>query len=164
MAENNPVTRRSTILGAPVVDKPGPETVVAAPAKPARASRMVVLGLLGVGALAGGYFAHDYFASDDEPQEATQRNGYTTKEECEKNYTKEQCTPGQTYRSGVGFIPIFWGPYYRDSTSMLRSPADPGPGRFSRGSVVDAGPAAPASRRGGFGTSASGHGTGSAGT
>jgi len=115
-------------------------------------SKIVVLGLLGIGAVAGGSLAYDWFAGD-EPEQATQRNGYTTREDCERNYSREQCSTDSTYRPGIGFVPIFWGPFYQSGPSFVRRSGDPGPGRVSRGTFVEQG-AAGVSRRGGFGSTA----------
>jgi hypothetical protein len=123
-----------------------------------------MLSLVGVGALALGYGIYDA-VQGDEPRAAAeeQRNGYSTREECERNYSKEQCTPGQTYRPGVGFIPIFWGPYYSGGSAFAgRSSLDPGPGRIGLGTVSETRPRA-SSERGGFGGGARAH-AGSAGS
>ena len=149
---SNPVERRTTSLPT-IGSEAGTEAPrLPPPSPPRRASRTIMLALVGVGIAAVGYGVWSSL-DEGEEEEAQQRNGYTTQQECEANYSKEQCTQGQTYRPGLGFMPIFWGPFYRDGSSLLgRTPNDPGPGRVSRGTVVEK--ATPtASRRGGFGSS-----------
>jgi uncharacterized protein YgiB involved in biofilm formation len=148
---SNPVERSTSLptLGNEV-DIQAPRQ---APPPPRRASRTIMLALVGVGIAAVGY---GVWSSLDEGEEevAQQRNGYASQQECEANYSKEQCTQGQTHRPGMGFMPIFWGPFYGGGNSLLgRPPNDPGPGRVSRGTVIDKQVVPSTSRRGGFGSS-----------
>jgi hypothetical protein len=158
---SNPVEHRTSL---PTLGSEADTAMQRVPPPPAprRASRTIMLALVGVGIAAVGYGVWSSLVEGEE-EAPQQRNGYATQQECEANYSKEQCTQGQTYRSGMGFMPIFWGPFYRDGSALLgRTPNDPGPGRVSRGTVVEK--ATPtASRRGGFGSSATSRGGGSIG-
>ena len=114
---NGPVQRnslpKSDVGGAPLPsesvaaglgNQTSPSTAVPAP----RRSRAIMLTLVGIGALAIGYGVYDAF-QDDDPQVATeeQRNGYSSQEECERNYSKDQCTTDLS--AGCRFYPDFLG-------------------------------------------------------
>jgi hypothetical protein len=155
---SNPVERSTSL---PTLGNEADSAMQRAPSPPPprRASRTIMLALVGVGIAAVGYGV--WSAMDDGEEEAApqQRNGYASQQECEANYSKEQCTQGQTYRPGLGFVPIFWGPFYSGGNSLLgRAPNDPGPGRVNRGTVVEQQAPAATSRRGGFGSSGSSRG------
>lgn len=152
----------------PAVSQPSAEGIRTAPR---RTSRIVVLCLLGAGAVGAGVLGAGMFADSDENAKeiaataeaplALQRNGYATREECEANYSREQCTPGQTNRSGIGLIPIFWGPFYNPAQPQFRGPTQPGAGKIGPGLVSER---QPASARSGFGSSATSHGSPASGT
>jgi hypothetical protein len=102
-----------------------------------RRSTVVILTLAGAaGALA--------IAAEAFPGTEMRRNVYNDRAACERDYSPQQCEPGQTTVAGVFNYVSFNGPEYTANRSTAPA-GDPGPGRTGvHASVVS-------STRGGFG-------------
>ena len=103
--------------------------------------RSQIVGLTLVG-LVGAFLATRLSA----PTPQMRRNVYNWKQDCERDYTPQQCQATGGY-NGSGYSSGGWhGPSYYADRTTAQARGDPGPGRFGlRAGIINA------SLRGGFG-------------